>query len=181
MSVSAPSGDLVDATRLELRLLYDLQRTASLNVLYYGHRASVLSRWDLTFHILATLGSLSAVAAFLTKGFSWGPWAWAGIAAIAAFFAAIAPIVGLRQKIDNFQALHFAYGEMFHQNDLLIKDIRRRGFIAEEHVGAAKMLHEMQGRLGPLDEKKPEWQLVQKLQEDVNRRIPPESLWLPQP
>ena len=172
----------LEATRTELEQLYSLLRTAALNVKYYGARAKRAKLWHLGLQIAAATGSFSAVGGFLTgdQFAGWGKFAWAGIAALSGALAAVSPLVGLSEKANRLGNLHFAYCELYHLCGLLLKDIRRAGVIADEHVGAAKVLYDLNSRLGPMDEEGPSRKLIKKFEAEVNEQIPSETLWMPQ-
>jgi hypothetical protein len=183
-SLTSPP-ESVEATRRELMLLYELYRTAALNVKYYGHQAKVYSTRSFWFQVSATIGSLAAVGSFLSDAHLWGAstaapkFLAAGLAVVAAVAAAVTPIAGWTEKIYKLQNLHFAYGEIFHQAALVIQDIQRSGIISERQIGAATTLHDMKAHLGPLDEWAPNRKLIERFQAEVEEQIPPQSLWMP--
>ena len=60
--------DQIDQTNVELWGIYNVLRSCYLNVLYYGKKASMWSRLNFWLQIGASLGSLSAISAFIAVG-----------------------------------------------------------------------------------------------------------------
>jgi hypothetical protein len=168
-----------ESTRRELTRLYDLMRSASLNLHYYGHRAHSVERLNLAFQCIAAAGSVAAVSGFLTESGQPGKYIWAAIAAISALAASISPILGFSDKISLFQRLHYVYCEIYHLVRLLTEEIARNGSVTERDIGQADTLHKLYASIGPADEGKVNDKVREGCQKAVNKAIPPESLWMP--
>jgi hypothetical protein len=169
-------------TRIELRSLYNIQRTALLNIKYYGARAALFESWYLVCHVIAIVGSLSAVGGFLTlENTKWGKWAAGVIGVLSAVSAALPPILQFSNKISQFERLHFSYSELFHMAKSLALDIRRSGLVTEQQVGASKAINDLYSRLGQLDETDPKPEIIKKFEQEVRTAFPQDSLWYPKP
>jgi hypothetical protein len=62
-----------------------------------------------------------------------------GLAGVAAISASLSPLFGWTAKVRTFSNMHFAYGQLFGQIELVVSQIRREG-LKEEAVGASKLL-----------------------------------------
>jgi hypothetical protein len=179
-------ADRIEASCIELKGLYDLLRHAYLNVLYYGRRAASCSRLNFWLQLGAAIGSLGAVTGFLTSQTSVAGeyelgWriASAVVGTLSGICAALPPLMGLTEKINKLERLHFAYCELQHLTQLAIADIRREGLITAEQIGGAKLLLDLHSRLGQQDEPGPQSELRDKCEKDVRDRYPSGSFWYP--
>lgn len=183
-SAQAARTDQIESTNIELWGLYNVLRSAYLNVLYYGTRAALWSRWNLWLQIGASLGSLGAVSGFIAAGTElavgheiyWKIGS-ALIGVISAICAALPAVVGHAEKINRFERLHFAYCELFQLTQRLSMDIRREGIITQEQTGAAKLLGDLYSRLGQLDDSDYKDELKDKCEKKVRDKYPTDSLW----
>lgn len=169
-------------TRVELRSLYNIQRTSLLNIKYYGARAAQFEEFNLGCHVVAIVGSLSAVGGFLTlNDTEWGKWVAGIIGVLSAVSAALPPILQFSNKISQFERLHFSYSELFHMAKSLALDIRRSGSVTEQQIGASKAINDLYSRLGQLDETHPNPAIIKKFEQEVRTAFPQDSLWYPKP
>ena len=166
------------ATNLELWGLYRVQRSAYLNILYYGKRAATWARWNLWLQVGASVGSLGAVTGFLTVGGSdRGKWVSAFVGAGSAVCAALPAIMGHSEKVNKFEKLHFAYCELYQLVMRATLDIRRSGRITEEQIGSAKLLNDLYSRLGHQDDTDRKDKLAHECESQVREKFPDGSLW----
>jgi hypothetical protein len=169
-------------TRVELRSLYDIQRTATLNIKYYGARAAKFERWNLLCQVVASIGSLSAVGGFLALGGTeLGKWLAGIVGLLSAVSAALPPTLEFSNKINRFERLHFSYCQLLHLAKALALDIRRSALVTQQQVGASKEINDLYSRLGQLDETDPKSKLIKKFEQEVRIAFPQESLWYPKP
>lgn len=166
------------ATNLELWGLYNVQRSAYMNLLYYGRRAATWARWNLWLQVLASVGSLGAVTGFLTVGgFDKGKWGSAFIGAASAVCAALPAIMGHAEKVNKFEKLHFAYSELYQLVMRAVLDIRRSGQITDEQIGSAKLLNDLYSRLGHQDDTDRKDKVARDCEQKVRDKFPDGSLW----
>ncbi|MGA2984812.1 MAG: hypothetical protein ABSG32_13440 [Terriglobia bacterium] len=169
-------------TRIELRSLYDIQRTATLNIEYYGARAAKFERWNLGCQVVASIGSLSAVGGFLALGGTeWGKWLAGVVGLFSAVSAALPPTLEFSNKINRFERLHFSYCQLLHMAKALALDIKRSALVTEQQIGASKEISDLYSRLGQLDETDPKSKLIKQFEQEVRVAFPQESLWYPKP
>jgi hypothetical protein len=99
-------------------------------------------------------------------------------AVVAAITTVATPFLGLSEKAKDFEKLHFIYSELCAQIDVLMQKIRREGQVKEEDISALYVLQQLFGHLGSQDETKPDRELINKLEAEINVAIPPEALVL---
>lgn len=166
------------ATNLELWGLYNVQRSAYLNVLYYGKRAATWAKANLFLQIIASIGSLGAVTGFLTLGDTGrGKWISAFVGAASAVCAALPAIMGHAEKVNKFEKLHFAYSELFQLAMRASLDIRRSGSLTAEQLGSAKLLNDLYSRLGQQDDPDRKDKLARECEARVRTKFSEEDLW----
>ena len=168
----------VEATNLELWNLYDVRATAYLNVLYYGHRASTWSKWNLVLQVIAALASLGAVSGFVALGTDpiW-KWVSAFIGLASAVCAIMPAVIGHAEKINKFEKLHFSYCELFELTKRTIVEVKRASRVTDEQLGAVKILNDLCSRLGRIDDPDQKNSLRNDCEKIVRTRFPPSELW----
>ena len=169
-----------DTTRAELQTLYDLYRTADLNVRYYGLKANRLMSRYRWLQALSALSSAAAVAGAVQNVPVFGKSIWVAFATVAAVTTAVASVYDLPNRISRLEHLHVAYVELFHQLELLLHEIRRNVYMTDENLGMSRVLQQLYTRMGPKDETAPDRKLLSILQSEVNRALPPERMWMPE-
>jgi hypothetical protein len=98
-------------------------------------------------------------------------------AVVAAIAAVAMPFLGFSEKAKEFEKLHFIYSELCAQIDVLMQKVKREGQVQDEDISALYVLQQLYGHLGSLDEK-PDRELINKLEAEINIAIPPEALML---
>lgn len=170
-----------DATRREMERLYDLLCTSQLNVRYYGCRIGAIGKRHLGLQVVPALASVSALAGLLTNAWDWGKGLWSLIVVLSAVVTAISPLLGLGQKLQRIETLHFFYLHIYHLCECLMLDIERTGRLDAEHVGRSKMLRDWYSRVGPMDETSVNQELCSNFGKEVKRALPPEQFGLTNP
>jgi hypothetical protein len=87
--------------------------------------------------------------------------------------------MGLTEKINKLERLHFAYCELQHLTQLTLTDIRRDGLATPVQIGGAKVLLDLYSRLGQQDEPGPKTPLRDTCEAEVRKRYPSTSFWYP--
>lgn len=181
---AVPRRDQIEATNVDLWGLYNVLRSSYLNILYYGRRASVSSSWNFWLQLGAAIGSLGSVTGFLASQTSIAgqhELAWrilsALVGACSGISAALPALMGLSDKINKLERLHFAYCEVFHLAQRTAMDVRREGFVTEELRGAIKLLCDLYSRLGQMDDPDFNKELRDKYEIQVKDKYPDGSLW----
>ena len=106
-------------------------------------------------------------------------YAWLIISALAAVLAVLKPILQLADRIENYTKLYAGYTNIFLELKNIVEDIGVSHEISEEVRERYKRSRQLLRELAPLVEPNRNKRLIGRLQEQVNRDIPPESLWVP--
>jgi hypothetical protein len=104
---------------------------------------------------------------------------WAVIAAASTLLAALKPALQVDTWIKRYSALFSAYRQLAISMKILVEDIHEAGTISKD---ADKEINRIRARYRTLavdDDPRPSQRVVQRLQAEVNRRVPPESLFYP--
>jgi hypothetical protein len=167
----------------ELSHIYDFRRNCLLNELYYGRRLTKFSRIGLALEIAVIVGS---GASGVSGWFLWKTGAelravWGAIAALSTLVAAIKPAIRVDRTIRRYSGLFSGYRELSLSMAKILEDILEfRGLTSEMGREIAR-LRARYRKLAEDDDPQPSARLIQFLQEEVNQRIPANSLWYPEP
>jgi len=97
--------------------VYDLFRTARLNVKYYSSRLSALQKCNFWLEIILAISApSSAIAGFWFWKYPIGALIWKGFAVVAAFISIIKPFLKLSDRIQKFEETLTGYRTL--DNDL---------------------------------------------------------------
>jgi hypothetical protein len=161
--------------------IYDLRRDCLLNELYYAHRLSVFSRINLWLELVIVIGSGAS-------GISgWVIWTtypqlkmvWAVIAAAATLLTALKPALHIDAKIKRYSMLFINYRQLSVSMDSVVQEISEvRGLTSQIERDSSRARARYRN-LAAEDDPKPSTELVLKLQSEVGRRIPVDSLFYP--
>lgn len=162
----------------EIVQIYDLHRTAMINVRYYGRRASVLATQHRRFEIIAAVAASTTLGGLLSASAA-SHWMWIVISGLAALAAAISPVLKLGERVAEMEKLHFAYTQVFYSVDQLVNDIRANDGLDDGLRHAARVLFQQYSSLGPQDEIDPNPALLAEAQSAVEKQFPAEGYWLP--
>ena len=167
---------------VQLQYIYDAYRDAALNRLYYGVKLARYRRFNFWIEIaiaIGAAGSSGGIAGLAVWGTLPGNYAWLAISGIATVLAVLKPVIQLANRIENYTKLYAGYTNIFLELEEIVEEIGVAHAITEKtrdrYVRSRQLLRE----LAPLAEPSRSKQLIAKLQEQVNRDIPPESLWTP--
>jgi hypothetical protein len=179
MQAVTPEHAPVDPYYQELNRLFILYRLANLNARYYGCRAERFE-WCSKAALVVT-AILSTLALWLILGVdpkeSWARAGAASAAGAAALISGVTPFFGWAEKIRELRNLRFAYGQLFGQIEFAITEIKRAGYVAGEHIGQSKMVHEGFMRIEAMDELDPDQKLIDREDAKVRKAIPEDYLW----
>lgn len=161
--------------------IYDLYRNCLLNQLYYSYQLTLFSRVSLWLELVIVIGSGASGVS------GWVIWTsypglkpiWAAIAAFATLLAATKPILNIDARVKRYSTLFSAYRQLVINMAEIVEGIREARRVTPE---IKRDVHHVRTRyriLAADDDPKPSAKLVTKLQTEVNRRIPPDSLLYP--
>lgn len=162
--------------------VYDLYRTARLNVKYYAaklHKVEVAALWmDL---ILLITAPSSTIAGLWFWEEPWGKIAWQYLGIVAAFVAVLKPFLSLTKKIKAYEELRSGYRGLEHD----LHEIKEMVF--QKHKYDSKIKEDFRKALrrkGLLVSKDPDSKedkmLKRKCIEEVKRELPVESFYVPE-
>jgi hypothetical protein len=166
--------------RDELQYIYDAYRDAALNRTYYGARLAgyrQLNFWIEIAIAVGAAGSSGGIAGLAVWGTLPGNYAWLAISGLATVLAVLKPVLQLANRIENYTKLYAGYTNIFLELKDIVEDIGVAHAISEKtrerYVSSRQLLRE----LAPLVDPNRSERLVRKLQNEINREIPPENLW----
>jgi len=162
--------------------VYDLLRTARLNVKYYSARLAYFQRWNLFLEVvLAITAPSSAVAGLWFWKTSTGQLAWTTLGVVAAFAAVLKPLLQLDKKVGSYTETLAGYRALEH--DLFkIKELvaQRQAYDQDLQSDFQKALD----RKGALVSRDPEVatkeKLKQRLVAEVSKELPAADFFVPQ-
>ena len=171
------AAEIDDRTYEEVNRLYNLFRTSSLNVKYYGCRAEMYELRERNLSLGVAALSAVALVVLLATGAEWARYMCAALAGTATLLTAVQPFLGWKERAREMNFLHRAHNQLFTQIESLLSRVRRSGLITGELIGASAECIESFERLQALDEAHPDKQLIDRLNEDVQAAFPPDYVW----
>ena len=160
--------------------VYDLYRTARLNVKYYGYRLSRMQRINITMQIIIAVSASSTVgtAWLLNEGIGEVVWKFLGL--VAAILAVSAPLINLAEHIRKYDEALVGWRGLHHDLQKITL------LITQKQAYDLQCSNEFQlviDRKGSLDRGAPEKQedttLKKRFEEEVNRELPVDPFYVP--
>ena len=108
-----------------------------------------------------------------------GTWVLGSLVAASAIISAIRPVLRIADKMDRYSKLHYGYTELFYRIESLVSEMRVAERIDEDKLAKAS---ELSDRFRALELEGDAYQNQKKLlkdQEEIERTIPADQLWLP--
>lgn len=173
-------GEDVDGVA-QLDGIYDLYRNCLLNQLYYSRRLTVFGHISLWLELVIVIGSGASGVS------GWVIWTsyphlkpiWAAIAAFATLLAATKPVLNIDARVKRYSTLFSAYRQLVINMAEIVEGIREARRVTSEIKRDVYQVRTRYRILAADDDPKPSAKLVAKLQSEVNRRVPPDSLFYP--
>jgi hypothetical protein len=161
--------------------VYDLYRTARLNVKYYKARSTCLKRINFLMELILSISAPSSIVAGL---FFWdttiGALIWKILGAIAAFVAVSKPLLNLTKKIEQFDEIITGYQVLEHDLSLLKISIDEK---QSYDISLQKEFKKALERKKALITKYPEHREYKKLKNrctsEVNQELPVDIFFIP--
>jgi hypothetical protein len=162
--------------------VYDLQRTARLNVKYYTQRLSQIERDNFLLELIVAITAPSSAVAGL---FFWdtevGKDVWQYLGVLAAFFAVLKPLLKLSDKIKKFEESLTGYKTLDYDLQIIAAQIKQK---KEYTQGLQKEFNRALDRKGKLAKVEPvrkeNKKLKNKLQREVCSEFPSNHFYIPQ-
>lgn len=162
--------------------VYDLYRTARLNVKYYSGRLSALQRVNFWVEfILAATASTSAIAAFTLWETKYGALAWRTLGALSAVLAIMKPLLKLTEKIRKLEEVITGYRVLEHDLKKLEVSIRqKRAYDKELYDRFVAALDRMDNLIIKYTESSEDKRLRERCQGEVLNELPSERFYIPE-
>lgn len=161
--------------------VYDLYRNCLLNQAYYGHRLASFTRLAFWLEIVIVVGSgASGVSGWIiwTRYPTSGA-LWAAIAALSTVLAAVKPVLQTDAKLKRYSTLFAAYRQLSLGMQTVVDDIAEAEGIPRETEREVGRIRDRYRSLSADDDPIPSRRLVARLQEEINTKVPPTSLFYP--
>ncbi|WAK01355.1 hypothetical protein [Methylobacter sp. YRD-M1] len=161
--------------------VYDLYRTARLNVKYYSARLDRLETWNLTLElILAITAPSSAVAGLWFWDTEIGSIAWKLLGVIAAVTAVIKPVINLPKKMKSYGEVLSGYRALEHDLYEIKEMVMQNQKYDKEAQSDFRKALKKKGALSATDpETTHDILLVKKFTNEVNKELPVDSFFNP--
>ena len=162
--------------------LYDLLRTARLNVKYYSVKLARVERTNFIIElVLAISAPTSAISGLFFLQTYYGKVAWQILTVIAAFTAIIKPMLRIPEKIRKFEEIVTGYKTLENDLQLISVQIKDKKSYSQNHKTEFKRALERKNYLSSTEFKHVEdKKLKAKLQEEVITELPKDSFFIPE-
>jgi hypothetical protein len=161
--------------------VYDLYRTARLNVKYFCGRLAKLQRLNFWIEFtLAATASSSAIAAFTLWQTRFGGKIWQTLGAIAAILAILKPLLNLTEKIRKLEEVITGYRVLEHDLKKIEASINQRKTydkeLSDRFLSALDRMDQLIVKYSePTEDKK----LKARCQDEVLRELPVDHFYIP--
>jgi len=161
--------------------VYDLLRTARLNVKYYSRRLAVIERDNFLLELVIAISAPSSAIAGL---FFWdteaGELVWKGFGILAALFAVIKPLLKLTEKIKKYEETLTGYKTLDNDLQLIVSQIKQKqGYSSSLQKEFNKAFERKKLLVTSEAERQEDISLKRKLQEEVCIELPKSHFFIP--
>ncbi|WP_300335085.1 hypothetical protein [Accumulibacter sp.] len=163
-------------------IVYDLYKTARLNVKYHAARLGQVERDNFAIELLiAITAPTSAITGLWLLQTESGQVLWKYIAALAAIAAVVKPLLRLPQKIKSLEQTLSGYRALEYDVEQIVNRIKSEGAYSR---ACRSMLDEAQKKKKSLvcnpAENNQNKKLIERLYSEVNQELPMESFYVPE-
>lgn len=166
-------------SRVKLRHLYDMYRTAALNRKYYGHKLITSRRVNLSLELLLAVMASSAIGAWALWKNEPGSTTWALLSSAAAVVAVAKPLVQIPKQIEKYSKLFVGHTDVCLDLQRLVGDVQQARKLPDHAQEVLSSAFERIKKMAPDDDPKPSPRLLRKYYAEVTREIPVNRLWFP--
>jgi hypothetical protein len=162
--------------------VYDLYRTARLNVKYYCGRLNKIQRLNFWMEFaLAATASSSAIAGFTLWKTTIGGWVWQVLGVIAAILAIMKPLLNLSEKMRKLEEIVTGYRVLEHDLRKIEVAIRQRRIYDKElYEEFLEALDRMDNLVMKSVESSEDKILKKKCQDEVLIELPSRHFYIPE-
>lgn len=161
--------------------VYDLRRTARLNVKYYGFKLNRLRKINFWMEFLLALTASSAVVAFNFWKSHVGSVAWQVLSVLSALLAVAKPLLKYTEKIRGLEEVLTGFRILDHDLKVLGVSIKQKqkydNELKERFLSAFERMKTLISK--EVYEDREDKALIRKLQGEVNKELPPEDFFIP--
>jgi hypothetical protein len=163
-------------------VVYDLYKTARLNVKYYATQLNKVERVNFIIELIIAISApTSAVTGIWLLKTDAGQEVWKYIAALAAFAAVLKPLLRLPHKIKNMEQSLSGYRALEYDVEQIVNKIKVERVYSKS---SKAMLDDAQKKKKSLVCNPPEnnqnKKLIEHLYSEVNQELPMESFFVPE-
>jgi hypothetical protein len=172
---------IYDYTPIQAEVIrfYDLYRCSLMNKKYHAKK---LKRAKFVSSLVETTAALSASSAIASLAI-WKTWAGGAVFTVLLSVSAVASVIRsafrLSENLDRHSRLAYAWNELALDMERATGAIRREGAMSELLRNRIDNLSERFQRIEMTDDIEGKSDLILRIQEEVDRAVPPDSLWLP--
>jgi hypothetical protein len=159
--------------------LYDYYRTSLLNAKYYARRLEQLKLFSIWSDCLIAVAASASFAGFAIWKSDLGKNIFTILLGIAAVLSVLRPIVRIPDKIDRISKLHYGYLELYYRIEALVSEMKISEHITLEQLAKAANLSERFRGLELEGDAYQNPKILLKYQDEIDRIIPADRLWLP--
>jgi hypothetical protein len=171
--------EVTDQFTTQLTYIYANYRTALLNKKYYGEMLYRSQRINFFMEIALGIGTTGSVGGLALWGTEIGKIAWLVISSTSAILAVAKPVLQIGQQIEKYTKLYTGHTNNYLELKAVVEEIAVlqsiSGKVKDRYASIGRLIRELGGLEDPRQRRK----LILKIEGDVNREIPPESLWMP--
>lgn len=162
--------------------VYDLQRTARLNIKYYSQKLAKLEKQNFFIEIiLAITAPSSAISGLFFWDIGYGQFVWKVLAIVSAFLAVLKPLIKLTSKIKKHEETVTGYKTL--ESDLQLIAVRVEESRSYDHTHQAEFRRALERRriLSAAEPPhKEDKALKRQLQEEVSGELPETHFFIPE-
>lgn len=165
--------------RSQLKDVYRDYRNVAMSRKYYECRRQTRHNFNVWYEIVLAFGTSGTVGGWALWTNPTGQQIWIGIGILVSIGAIAKPILKLGDDIERLTTLSAKYAALQIDFEQLIFDIKGEQKITKLIRKAYKEICQKLKDIEVKGDSPPDEKLLRKCQEDVNREIPPNSLWWP--
>jgi hypothetical protein len=163
--------------------VYDMAKTLLLNKKYYAERLSRYRKYNLAMEILIAGGAAasagSGVAGFAVWQSATGKITWGLISAAAVILTSAKPLLKLTDRIEMYATLYGDYTSAHGRVQILVDDMQVQRALPPARIRLFEEMRIRATELSKLGDATPNPDVVKRIQDEVNKEIPIDELWLP--
>ena len=177
----ASTSAIYEYTPLQSRVvqLYDYYRTSLLNAKYYARKLELWKYVSIWSDGLIAVSASASFAGFAIWKSDLGKNVFTVFLAVTAVLSALRPIMRIPDKIDRISKLHYGYLELYYRIEALLSEMRSSERVTPEQLAKA---NDLSDRFRAMELEGDAYQnpkILLKYQDEIERIIPADRLWLP--